>query len=75
MRIYSRHNHYIGEIPDHIFELLYSQECRIDNVFVGWFIDKGYLHHQVKYTTDDDGKYIYISDELGIIYKILYEPC
>lgn len=73
MKIYNRYNHYIGEIPDHIFEVLYNQECQMDNVFVGWFIDKGYLHDNVKYTTEDDGRYIYISDEFGIIYKILYD--
>lgn len=72
MRIYNRYNHYIGEIPDMTFELLYSQECRVANVFVSWFIDRGYLHSNVEYTTDDDGKYIYINDEFGVLYKILY---
>lgn len=73
MNIYNRYNHYIGEIPESTFEMLYSLDCRVDNVFVAWFIDRGYLHNNVKYTTEDDGKYIYISDEFGIIYKILYD--
>lgn len=50
MNIYNRYNHYIGEIPDMTFELLYSQECHHDNIFVAW-----------------------LSDEFGIIYKILYD--